>query len=93
VLPGQRAKKRRLGWDVHHSQWEIVMAHCDCCGNDYEHTFVVEKNGQRYTFDSIECAAQMIAPNCARCGTRILGHGTDANGKTYCCNHCARQAC
>ncbi len=68
------------------------MPHCDCCGNDYDQAFVVEKNGQRYTFDSIECAAQLIAPTCPQCGIRVLGHGIDANGKTYCCNHCARQA-
>jgi len=26
----------------------------------------------------------------AHCGCRILGHGVEANGKMYCCAHCAR---
>ena len=30
-----------------------------------------------YTFDSFECAIQKLAPTCAHCGCRILGHGIE----------------
>lgn len=68
------------------------MAICDCCGNDYDKAFVVEKDGKRYNFDSFECAAHHLAPTCASCGCRILGHGVEAAEQIYCCAHCARVA-
>ncbi|MGH3433094.1 MAG: Prokaryotic metallothionein, partial [Thermocrispum sp.] len=41
------------------------MATCDVCGNDYWLTFEVRtRSGDVHVFDSIECAAQRIAPQC-----------------------------
>ena len=48
--------------------------------------------GKRHVFDSFECAIQALAPRCAHCGCRIIGHGTEASGKTFCCAHCAHEA-
>ena len=67
------------------------MAVCDVCGNNYDKTFEVKHAGKTYTFDSLECAAHRIAPTCAHCGIRILGHGLEAEGRFFCCAHCARQ--
>ncbi len=68
------------------------MPTCDTCGNDYDKAFnVTTVTGDQYTFDSIECAAQKLAPNCAYCGVRILGHGLEAEGTFYCCDHCAKK--
>ncbi len=67
------------------------MSRCDCCGNEYEHAFVVEKDGQRYTFDAFECAIHHLAPSCSHCGCRILGHGIESGSAVYCCAHCARE--
>lgn len=65
------------------------MARCDCCGNDYDKAFTVQtSDGSRHTFDSIECAAHVLAPSCRACGVRILGHGLESHGETYCCAHC-----
>jgi hypothetical protein len=66
------------------------MARCDVCGNDYDKPFEVRHGGRSYTFDSLECAAQAIAPSCAHCGCRILGHGVEQDGTMFCCAHCAR---
>ncbi|MDX5969845.1 hypothetical protein SIM91_42440 [Rhodococcus opacus] len=41
-------------------------------------------------FDSFECAAQNMAPQCGHCGCRILGHGVEVDEQMYCCAHCAR---
>jgi hypothetical protein len=30
-----------------------------------------------------------LAPTCAHCQCRIVGHGVEANGRMYCCMHCA----
>jgi hypothetical protein len=48
--------------------------------------------GKRHVFDSFECAIQKLAPVCAHCGCRIIGHDVEANGKCYCCASCARAA-
>ncbi|PBC80509.1 hypothetical protein SAMN05428945_4991 [Streptomyces sp. 2224.1] len=66
------------------------MAVCDVCGNDYTMAFEVHVAGAVHTFDSLECAAHKIAPICENCGCRILGHGHQADGKFFCCAHCAR---
>jgi hypothetical protein len=68
------------------------MAVCTTCGNVYHNTFTVTWGDKTATFDSLECAITELAPECALCGCRILGHGTEADGRLYCCTHCARQA-
>jgi len=67
------------------------MARCDLCGNDYDKAFEVRLAGQTHTFDSFECAIHALAPTCAHCGCKIVGHGVEAEGKFYCCAHCAHQ--
>lgn len=67
------------------------MAACDVCGNEYWMAFEVRTStGDTYTFDSIECASQRIAPECEHCQCRILGHGVEVEGQFFCCAHCAR---
>ena len=68
------------------------MARCDACGNDYDKSFEVRASGGTYTFDSFECAIHKLAPSCAHCGCRIVGHGIEAAGKMYCCASCARKS-
>ena len=68
------------------------MARCDLCGNDYDKAFEVRLAGQTHTFDSFECAIHALAPTCAHCGCKIVGHGVEAEGRFYCCAHCARMA-
>ena len=67
------------------------MARCDQCGNDYDKTFEVSRDGTSYTFDSFECAIHKLAPTCAHCGVRIIGHGVEQDDVIYCCAHCAEQ--
>ena len=67
------------------------MAVCDNCGNDYDKAFEVKMAGRSHTFDSFECAINMLAPTCAHCGTKIIGHGLEAGGSFYCCDHCAEK--
>lgn len=68
------------------------MAVCATCGNEYDKPFTVRWSGHSESFDSIECAVARIAPQCAHCGCRILGHGIDVGDDTYCCAHCARES-
>jgi hypothetical protein len=68
------------------------MAICDMCGNDYDKAFQVTKDGKTSTFDSFECAIAALAPRCAHCDCRIIGHGMEANGTMFCCAHCASQS-
>ena len=65
------------------------MPQCETCGNEYDKSFEVIMAGQRHTFDSFECAIQALAPTCAHCGTRVIGHGLEEAGTIYCCAHCA----
>jgi hypothetical protein len=68
------------------------MARCDTCGNDYDKAFQVLRDGETHTFDSFECAIHMLAPTCAHCGCRIIGHGVEARDAYYCCANCAHQS-
>ncbi|MGH9329569.1 MAG: hypothetical protein ACRD09_03930 [Vicinamibacterales bacterium] len=67
------------------------MARCEVCGNDYDKAFEVRTQGSTHTFDSFECAIHKLAPTCAHCGCRIVGHGIEAGQRMYCCANCARQ--
>lgn len=68
------------------------MASCDVCGNDYDKAFQVVHGGKSHTFDSFECAIHLLAPQCAHCRCRIIGHGLEADGSMFCCASCARHA-
>lgn len=68
------------------------MAECEVCGNEYDKLIEITQNGSAHRFDSFECAIQALAPVCAHCGCRIIGHGIEANEQFYCCAHCAHQA-
>lgn len=68
------------------------MARCDQCGNDYHDPMTVTRKGETFTFDSFECAIQKLAPECAQCGTRIVGHGLESDTAMYCCGNCAENA-
>ena len=67
------------------------MAKCDVCGNEYKRSMEIHLGGNVHTFDSFECAIHRLAPTCAHCDCRIVGHGVEASGKLFCCDHCARQ--
>jgi hypothetical protein len=70
----------------------MASAACEVCGNDYDKAFQVVVGGASHTFDSFECAIQALAPTCAHCGCRVLGHGMEKSGKVFCCAHCAASA-
>jgi hypothetical protein len=66
------------------------MGRCVVCGTDEVSGFTIETaTGLRLAFDSFECAIDRLAPRCAYCGVRIVGHGYRANGSLYCGGHCA----
>jgi hypothetical protein len=69
------------------------MALCSVCGNDYDKAFTVTTAaGSTHVFDSIECAAHLLAPACRHCGCRVLGHGVESGGAVFCCASCATGA-
>ncbi len=67
------------------------MAKCDVCGNNYDKTFEISGAAGSGTFDSFECAIHALAPVCAHCQCRIIGHGIEADGVMFCCAHCAKE--
>jgi hypothetical protein len=62
------------------------------CGNDYDKAFEVTAAGTTHVFDSFECAVHLMAPVCEHCGCKTIGHGIEADGRFFCCAHCARAA-
>ena len=68
------------------------MTKCYTCGNEYADTFHVSTKDGSYDFDSIECAAHVLAPSCSHCGCRVLGHGVQFDDVIFCCAHCARDS-
>jgi hypothetical protein len=77
---------------LHAEPLEADMARCEVCENDYDKSFDVISGGKKHTFDSFECAIHSLAPTCAHCHCRIVGHGVEAQGTMYCCAHCARKS-
>ena len=67
------------------------MAQCEVCGNEYDKTMEITREGETHTFDSFECAIHAMAPTCDHCGCRVIGHGIEAGGSVYCCAHCAQK--
>ena len=67
------------------------MTTCEVCGNDYDKAFVVVRAGETFVFDSFECAIHRLAPSCAHCGCRVIGHGVESRGAIFCCVHCAEE--
>jgi hypothetical protein len=64
---------------------------CEVCGNHYDKPLEIVQNGISHYFDSFECAISALAPKCAHCQCRIIGHGVEAGGQFFCCAHCATQ--
>jgi hypothetical protein len=67
-----------------------AMARCEVCDNDYDKSFEVRMNGRAHVFDCFECAVHALAPECARCDCRVVGHGVEEDGAIYCGAHCAK---
>ena len=65
---------------------------CEVCGNEYDKAFEVILDGETHTFDCFECAIQALAPRCAHCDCKIIGHGVQAGDEIFCCAHCAEHA-
>jgi hypothetical protein len=75
------------------AQEGTAMAKCEVCGNDYDKAFTVTTPEQEeHTFDSFECAIHALAPDCAHCGCKVVGHGVEQDGTVFCCVHCAQNA-
>jgi hypothetical protein len=68
------------------------MQECEVCGNVYDKAFEVVIGGAHHVFDSFECAIHALAPVCAHCQCRVIGHGVEGQGRVYCCAHCAGAA-
>ncbi|TMK42417.1 MAG: hypothetical protein E6G56_01500 [Actinobacteria bacterium] len=68
------------------------MPVCEVCGNDYDKPLEVASGGASHIFDSFECAIHALAPRCENCGCPVIGHGHEADGRFFCCAHCAAQA-
>jgi hypothetical protein len=67
------------------------MAICEVCGNEYDKAIEVTAAGASHVFDSFECAIQAMAPRCEHCGTTVIGHGHEADGRFFCSAHCAHE--
>lgn len=72
------------------SEVEAPQRRCEVCGNEYDKAFELRQNGRVHVFDCFECAIHALAPVCAHCGCRILGHGMEHGREMYCCAHCAQ---
>lgn len=68
------------------------MSRCDVCGNEYDKAFTITEGSRKGTYDSFECAIHGFAPRCVHCNCTIIGHGVEADGKFFCCAHCARKS-
>lgn len=68
------------------------MARCEVCQNDYDKSFEIIMANKTHIFDSFECAIYALAPVCAHCGCKIIGHGVEQTPDIYCCVNCSKLA-
>ena len=68
------------------------MGVCEVCGNDYDKSFTITRGERTATFDCFECAIHALAPTCEHCSCRIIGHGSEKDGRFFCCAHCAEHS-
>lgn len=67
------------------------MGRCVVCGHETPLSFTVSTgDGHSLVFDSFECAIDRLAPRCASCGIRIIGHVTVSDGSLFCGVHCSQ---
>jgi hypothetical protein len=67
------------------------MGRCTVCGHETDQSFTVTTTeGRNFIFDSFECAIDRLAPRCACCGIRIIGHATVSDGSLFCGVHCSQ---
>ena len=65
---------------------------CEVCGNHYENSFTLTLADETYVFDCFECAIHALAPTCAHCGCKVIGHGLSREDEIFCCEHCVRMS-
>ena len=70
----------------------MTLMRCEVCGNAYDKALQIVAGGATHYFDCFECAIEAMAPRCAGCGCKVIGHGIEAEGRTYCSAHCAHEA-
>jgi len=70
----------------------MSSSECEVCGNRYDKAFQVLVQGTSHVFDSFECAIEALAPRCAHCGCRVIGHGMEKDAQIFCCAHCAARS-
>lgn len=70
----------------------MTSATCRVCGNQYDKAMEIRVGGRTGTYDCFECAIHDLAPICAHCEVRIMGHGVEADGAIFCGAHCAGKA-
>ena len=67
------------------------MPRCAACGGEYAKTMEIRLDGATSIYDCFECAIHALAPACKHCGCRVIGHGVEAGGRSFCCALCGQQ--
>src|SRR5262249_52442631 len=72
---------------------EALMAICDTCGIRTDEPLRITYHGQTCDFCCFECAITPLAPRCAHCEGKVIGHGSyGEGGRIFCCSHCKELA-
>jgi hypothetical protein len=66
------------------------MSSCATCGIDTREPLSITYHKNTADYCCFECAITPLAPACAHCNCKVIGHGTyGADQKIYCCQKCA----
>ena len=69
----------------------MASERCVVCGNTYDKPLEISVDGGTRSYDCFECAIHDLAPTCANCSVKIVGHGVETSGRIFCGAHCAEQ--
>ncbi|MGD9765042.1 MAG: hypothetical protein AB7V27_15150 [Candidatus Binatia bacterium] len=65
---------------------------CDVCGNPTRHPMTLTQREDRFVVDCLECAIHVLAPTCAECSCRIIGHPVLWEDEVFCSRRCVAAA-
>jgi len=83
------AQVSRSWWGRERPDDGRVPQGCEHCGERDGDLMEIRFQGRTRIFDCFECAIHAMAPPCRHCGSRVTGHGIQAEGGMFCSPHCA----
>lgn len=86
------AQVSQTWWGRERPDDERAPRGCERCGKRDGALMEIRLRGRTRIFDCFECAIHAMAPAYRHCGSRVIGHGIEGEGRIFCSAHCENAA-